>query len=79
VLLDTFGNLPKMIATFDDDRQTVMARLAAIATAAAGLFRRVMSSNLPRAVHDSPDGTRAMRVSVAPTLSSHPPSAAGSP
>ncbi len=29
--IGTFGNTPKMIATFEDDRQTVMARLAAIA------------------------------------------------
>jgi hypothetical protein len=29
--LGTFGNVPKMLTTFDDDRQTVMARLAEIA------------------------------------------------
>lgn len=38
--LGTFGNVPKMLTTFDDDRQTVMARLAAIAadTAAGSLL-----------------------------------------
>lgn len=35
--IGTFGNLPKMIATFDDDRQTVLAKLAeAAADTAAG-------------------------------------------
>ena len=29
--LGTFGNMPKMLTTFEDDRQTVLARLAGIA------------------------------------------------
>jgi hypothetical protein len=38
--LGTFGNVPKMLTTFDDDRQTVTARLAEIAadTAAGSLL-----------------------------------------
>ena len=38
--LGTFGNVPKMLTTFDDDRQDVMARLAEIAadTAAGSLL-----------------------------------------
>jgi len=37
IALATFGNTPKLVTTFEDDRQTVLARLAAIeADTAAG-------------------------------------------
>lgn len=36
IALGTFGGPPAMLTTFEDDRQTVLARLAALSTAEAG-------------------------------------------